>query len=116
MPAKLSSLPAPNAHDDDDTRAQALRAIASKPLEFRPDFPQVARRHEAWWAHDCLDRPLFLAQTNLNPIRPITKRLELLDRPDTWLAEKLRDMRQWHRVGDTLPNVRVDFGPVLLGE
>jgi hypothetical protein len=95
--------------------SQSLRAISSAPLQCRANFAEISRRHEAWWNHDCIDRPLFLAIANSNPARRITRRLELLDQPEAWLREKLLDMRQKHWVGDTLPNVRVDFGAVMLG-
>ena len=93
---------------------QTLQAVASEPLEFLPDFPDVARRHEAWW-HQAADRPLFLAEVNAEPSRPITRRLDLLDRPDVWFEAKIKDLQQTYRVGDTLPNIRADFGAVLMG-
>ena len=96
------------------TWSAKLRRISSAPLELKPDFPLTAKRFEAWWAHDCIDRPLFLAIANTNPSRPMLKRLDLLDKPDVWFAEKLIDLKQKHWVGDTLPNIRVDFGPVML--
>jgi hypothetical protein len=95
--------------------ATCLRQVASQPLEFCPHFPTIAQRFEAWWAHDCIDRPVFIGAANGNPARPITRRLELLDQPDEWFAAKLQDLRQVHRVGDTLPTIRTDFGAVLLG-
>jgi len=98
-----------------DPWTETLTALAAQPLEFCEDFPAIARRVEAWWQQELVDRPLFLAQANTRPDRPITRRLELMDDADAWLAAKLQDMRQLHRVGDTLPHVRVDFGPVLLG-
>jgi hypothetical protein len=95
--------------------AQTLQRIATEPIEFCPDLPTIARRFEAWWAHDLLDRPVFIATANADPSRPITRRLELLDRPDAWFEAKFTDMLQTHRVGDALPNIRADFGPVILG-
>ena len=92
-----------------------LQRIASQPLEFCPDFPAIARRYNAWWACACTDRPIFIGSANANPARPITKRLELLHRPEEWFAAKLQDLRQTHRVGDALPHIRADFGPVLIG-
>jgi len=92
-----------------------LTALAAQPLEFCEDFPAIAQRVEAWWHQELVDRPVFMAQANTRPERPITRRLEMMHDPDTWLAEKLQDMKQLHRVGDTLPQVRVDFGAVLLG-
>lgn len=90
---------------------QVLTHIAAEPLEFCPDFPQIAKRFEAWWAHECIDRPILIAASHPKPSR----RLELLFQPDAWLAAKIDDVRQTYRVGDALPSVRSDFGPVLLG-
>jgi len=95
--------------------AKVLRELATKPLAFCEDFPVIARRFEAFWAHEAADRPIFIAAANPDPSRPITRRLELLDDPDAWFEAKLADLRQLHRVGDALPAIRVDFGPVLLG-
>ncbi len=95
--------------------ASTLASIAAQPLAFCPNFPKIARRHEAFWAKDLVDRPLFIASINSNPARPITKRLELIHDPDAWFAAKFADMQQIHRVGDALPTIRPDFGPVILG-
>ncbi len=93
---------------------RTLHQIAAEPLEFCEDFPLVARRYEAWWAQEVIDRPIFMASANRRPDRPITRRLDLLDQPDLWLETKLEDLRQTHHVGDALPWVRADFGAVLL--
>ena len=92
-----------------------LEVVAAEPLEFCEDFPTIARRFEAWWNHDVLDRPVFLGTANTNPNRPITRRLELLTDPPAWFEAKLADVGQTHRAGDSLPHIRTDFGPVLLG-
>jgi len=94
--------------------ARALQDVASEPLEFLSDFPVIAQRHEAWW-HQAADRPLFLAEVNAEPSRPITRRLNLLERPDDWFDVKFTDLKKTYRVGDTLPNIRADFGAVLMG-
>ncbi|MBZ0303809.1 MAG: hypothetical protein K8J31_28975 [Anaerolineae bacterium] len=91
-----------------------LRSIAAQPLEFCPEFPQLAARHEAFWAGE-LAYPLLLASANTRPSRPITRRLDLLDQPDRWLAEKILDLSLTRRIGDSLPFIRADFGPVMLG-
>ena len=95
--------------------AQTLQAIAAEPLSYCPDFPTIASRFEAWWRQELIDRPIFMAAANSDPTRPITRRLELIDDPDAWHAAKMKDLAQLHRVGDTLPTVRADFGAVLLG-
>ena len=91
-----------------------LESLSARTLAFCPDFPHIAARHERWWEGK-LRRPLFLAGANIDPSRPITRRLELLDDPEGWLAAKVQDMRQRRCIGDALPIVRVAFGPVMLG-
>jgi hypothetical protein len=91
-----------------------LAEIARRPLEYCPHFQQLARLHEAWWTQQN-ERPLFLAVANPDPSRPITKRLDLLDKPEAWLAAKRADSRQMRFFGDTIPFIRVDFGPAMLG-
>lgn len=95
--------------------SESLRQIASQPLEGCPDFPAIARRFEAWWAGALRDRPIFIGSANRNPARPITRRLDLLAHPEAWWAARLEDLRQTCWVGDAVPQVRVDFGPVCLG-
>jgi hypothetical protein len=98
-----------------DEWARRLGEIAVQPLELCPEFPRITHRYEAWWAHECLDRPIFISTANTRPERPITRRLEVIEQPDAWFAAKYADMLQTHRVGDALPYIRADFGPVLLG-
>jgi 5-methyltetrahydrofolate--homocysteine methyltransferase len=89
--------------------------ISKQSLEYCEDFPEIAKRYEAWWNQDCIDRPIFQGAANPNPDRPITRRLEFLPEPEIWFREKVEDLNQQYRVGDTLPTIRVDFGPVMLG-
>lgn len=103
------------AADEFGSWSKTLHDIASAPLEFCPEFPRIAARWEAWWHGGMIDRPILVGSVNSDPRRPITKRLELLHEPDAWMETKLRDMQQLHRVGDALPNIRTDFGPVFLG-
>lgn len=83
-------------------------------LNLADNYLEITQRFEAWWAHSLHDRPIFLAAANTDPKRPINRRLDLLDRPEEWFETKYQDMRNLHRRGDMLPNIRVDFGPVLL--
>ena len=107
----LPPIPLPGS----DRWTQTLTRIASQPLELAPDFPAVARRHEAWWNHDLIDRPLFLYRKSLDPVRSFGRRLDLLNQPDRWLEVTRADLAATAFLGDELPNIRVDFGPVLLG-
>ncbi|MCC7146245.1 MAG: hypothetical protein IT443_07340 [Phycisphaeraceae bacterium] len=92
-----------------------LQRVAKTPLRCCPDLSRIAERFEAWWHHEVLDRPVFLGKANTNPHRPVQKRTDLLHQPDAWFASKQQDLAQLHYVGDGIPNIRVDFGPVLLG-
>lgn len=92
-----------------------LTQMASQPLEFCPQFPRIAQRFEAWWAHEVLDRPIFFARVNTNRARKITRHLELLNDPERWFQARFEDLKQYHHVGDAIPHLRADFGPVMLG-
>ena len=98
-----------------DDWTQALKQIASQPLACCPEFPEIAKRFEAWWAHDMVDRPILIGQANTEPTRPITRRLELLADPQAWLEAKLQDLHNTQFVGDAVPAVRIDLGAVALG-
>ncbi|UCC63847.1 MAG: hypothetical protein JSV36_01965, partial [Anaerolineae bacterium] len=115
MASKSVVYPAPTPMTELPAWAETLQQIAAEPLAFCEDFPAIAQRFEAWWAHDAFDRPVFMAAANTDPSRPITRRLELIQQPDAWFEAKFADMSQLHRVGDALPWIRADFGPVLLG-
>ncbi len=95
--------------------AGQLARMATQPLALCHDFPQIAQRYEAWWAHEVVDRPVFIGTADTRPQRPITRRLEVIEQTERWFEAKYTDMGQWHRVGDALPYIRADFGPVLLG-
>lgn len=112
---RLVSCPPTDPIPELDAWSGQLRQIAGAPLEYCEDFPTIARRYEAWWVCELLDRPIFIAAADGNPNRRIERRLELLDQPEAWFAAKLADMLQLHRVGDKLPTLRVDLGPVALG-
>lgn len=94
--------------------SQSLKERAADPLEFCPNFCSIAARHEAWWTGNLEGPPLFLASIGKNPEVQITKGLDLLQQPDEWFNNRLKQLRQIHRAGDTLPTIRVDFGPVML--
>jgi len=94
--------------------SERLRQISTHPLEYCPDFPTIARRFDAWWAHDMLDRPVFMARVNTRPERPVTRRMNLLHDPELWFRAKRRDMEQIRCVGDAIPYLRVEM-PVLSG-
>lgn len=88
-----------------------LRAIAARPLTFRPDFPAVARRWEAWWRFESRSPMLLLTAPKRRDIR-WGKGMDLLDQPAAWLAMRRRQVEHTHYAGDSIPFIRVDIGPV----
>jgi hypothetical protein len=88
-----------------------LKAIASKPLVFCPDFPALARRWEAWWAFES-PRPLLIASVAGRSDIRHDKAFDLLEQPDAWLAVRRTQMEATCFAADTPPSIRVDLGPV----
>jgi len=95
--------------------SDSLRAIGRQPLAECPEFPRIAQRFDAWWRQEVIDRPLWIATANNNPASPITRRIDLIEKPDEWLNAKLRDLHQTAWFGDAIPHIRVDFGAACLG-
>jgi hypothetical protein len=93
-----------------------LRQVRDGWLQLCPSWPKIAARFDAWWAHACVDRPIFIGSTAHGCGRAVCKHTDLLLGDEmTWFETKKADMLALHRAGDALPNLRVDFGPVLLG-
>ncbi|OAM90071.1 hypothetical protein OH491_18795 [Termitidicoccus mucosus] len=92
--------------------AGQLRAVTAQPLQFCPDFPEIAARWEAWWVFRA-DRPLLMA-TAVRKDDGIYrgKALHLVaDRTKEWLAATRLQVATAHWVADTLPRIRADIGP-----
>lgn len=95
--------------------SQVQRSYAAQPLEFCPDFPRIATRHEAWWRCELEGPPLFIASCATDPAVRGGKCLDLLTQPEKWMQARLAQLKATYWVGDALPAVRVDYGPVSLG-
>jgi hypothetical protein len=92
---------------------KTLRELGAKPLALKPDFPEVARRWEAWWA--CRnDRPLLVAAASRGAKIRWGKAFDLLEKPREWLEVRRRQVESIHWAGDAVPSVRVDLGPVSM--
>ena len=90
---------------------KTLQEIGTQPLAFKPDFPEVAARWEAWWA--CRnDRPLLAAACRKEAKIRWGKAFDLVEKPREWLAVRRTQVENIHWAGDAIPNVRVDLGPV----
>ena len=111
MPASSQTTPLPQLAQ----WSQVQRSYAAQPLEFCPDFPRIAARHEAWWRCELDGPPLFLASCCTDPSVPGGRRLDLLTQTEKWMEARLAQLKQTHLVGDALPSIRVDYGPVCLG-
>jgi len=106
-------------HEASDLRVAGRRAawcrqlaeIASKPLATCPKFPQIARRWEAWWRFEA-DRPLLVGTVATPADIRWDKAFDLLDDPECWLAVRKAQLAHQHSIGDTVPSIRADLGPV----
>lgn len=94
--------------------ARAQQACAAQPLAYCPDFPRLAARHEDWWRCQLSGPPLVIASASTNPFVRSGRLLDLLTRPEEWMRARLAQLEHTHWIGDALPSIRVDFGPVCL--
>lgn len=92
---------------------RVLQDIRSTPLEYCPDFPAIAERWTKWWQCEG-DRPLLVAATAKHPDVPGGKWLDLIDQPRAWLAAQRQALDNLHCVGDFIPFIRADLGPVAM--
>ena len=88
-----------------------LAEIASKPLEMCPSFPRIARRWEAWWRF-AADRPLLVGSLETPADIRWDKAFDLLDDPESWFAVQKAQLTHRHFIGDAVPRIRADLGPV----
>lgn len=89
-----------------------LKQISSGPLELCPDFPQIAQRWEDWWEFKA-DRPLLVCSAPKTRDIPWDKGLDIIHQPAKWLAHCRRQVENKHYVGEAIPHIRADFGPVV---
>jgi len=92
-----------------------LSDIARRPLEFCPNFPEMAERWEAWWRFEA-DRPLLWGTVPRPDVPPLARGAgySLLENPAAWLGFQRRRLTSRLAIGETLPSVRVEIGPVTL--
>lgn len=90
---------------------QVLADIARRPLRFRPDFPDVARRWEAWWRCEAT-RPLLLVSAPKRKDLYWGKAFDHMGQPAEWLRLRRLQVENTHYAGDSIPSIRVDIGPV----
>lgn len=102
---------APNIASRRDDWRRSLSDIQAQPLEFCPSFPQVAQRWNDWWQFKA-DRPLIIASAAKTADIRWDKAFDLFDRPADWLHIRRQQLEQTHYVGEALPAIRADIGPV----
>lgn len=94
------------------------RPVCSRSLEFKPDMPEAARRWEAFYAGDLLDRPLVCVTAPRPDAEPVP-RTTYHDRVFGDLAEVVdRDVRRaagTYYGGEAYPVAWVSFGPDEVG-
>ncbi|MFA7237992.1 MAG: hypothetical protein WC058_14100 [Phycisphaeraceae bacterium] len=88
----------------------------TRPLGFKPDFPQTAARFEAWWHRQIIDRPPV--SLGVKPKRPmVMPRKSHADWRQRWFDAEFQVEcaiaymagRQW--VGDAIPFFNPNMGP-----
>jgi hypothetical protein len=92
---------------------QELRKLQSQPLKYCQAFPQVARRWNDWWRFQS-DRPLIVSQVRKSSEIRWDKAFDLLEQPDEWVRIRRKQVEQTYYVGEAMPFVRVDIGPVAM--
>ncbi len=103
----------PVNHRRHDEWARKLGAVSARPLEFCPEFPDIAARWERWWQF-AAERPLLHASAFTGPGIYRGKAFHLIDRPGQWLAAQRLQLTNTHYVADALPRIRADIGPVAI--
>lgn len=93
---------------------KSLTRIQSEPLMYCPSFPEVAQRWNDWWRFKS-NRPLVIAQVAKTSSIRWDKAFDLLEQSEEWIRVRRRQVEQTHYVGEALPFVRVDIGPVAMG-
>jgi len=88
--------------------------IGRRALTFCPEFPAVGRRWDKWWSFQS-ERPLLVASAKKRKDIYWGKGLHLLDQPKEWLKIRRLQVENTHYVGEALPSIRVDIGPVSIG-
>jgi hypothetical protein len=89
------------------------RDLAKQSLQYCPDFPQRAARHEQWWTRSN-SRPLFLVKGLSAGESRRSRHFEELANPDEWLKAKTHDLANTHFLFDALPYVHLDQGASVL--
>jgi len=96
-----------------ETWSGRLKQVASRPLDLCPDFPDIARRWERWWNFDA-DRPLLCTCPPKGQAPRWDKAFDLVEDPPAWLAVMKQQVANRHWVGEAIPNIRLDIGPVSM--
>lgn len=93
--------------------SEVLADVARRPLTFRPDFPQVAAEWESWWRFEA-PHPLLSCPAGKGMKVRAGKAMDLLEQPEQWLAVRRAQLDNTYLVAQTLPEIRVDLGPLAV--
>ncbi len=87
-------------------------AVVEAGLGLEPRFAEIAHRWEAWWRFES-DRPLLVGTAPRERGGSWTKPFQFIESPAEWLAASRAHMEATYFLDQTIPSIRVDFGPVL---
>ena len=94
--------------------SRSLYQVAKDGLSSEPRFAEIADRWEQWWKFNS-DRPLLIGTAPRQRGYHWTKPFDRIDSPDAWLAASREHMESVYFMDQSVPSIRVDFGPVLTG-
>jgi hypothetical protein len=97
-----------------DILTNRLSDISKKPLKYRADFPDAAKRWEDWWNFSS-SRPLLVGAVPKKRDIRMDKCFDLLGQPEKWLRTRKMQLENTHFIDQTIPGIRVDLGPVTTG-
>jgi hypothetical protein len=99
---------------EDNRYAEVQAHVVEAGLALEPRFAEIADRWERWWRLEA-DRPLLIGTAPRTGNGSWTKPFDLIERPAEWLAASRTHMESTRFLDQTVPSIRVDFGPVLTG-
>lgn len=85
-----------------------------QPLEYKPDMPEAARRWDAWFAGDILDRPIVSVTAPKSPQPPLPVRGyhdRVFGTLDGNIRAQLALAETTYYGGEAIPRINLSFGP-----
>lgn len=89
----------------------SLHSVVERGLSREPRFAEIADRWERWWRFDA-DRPLLIGVAPRHGTG-YKKPFDVIEDPQAWLAASRLRLDESYFIDQSVPSIRVDFGPVF---